>query len=57
VENDLMVERWRNEKADAEKHETKSGALQSLAGRRYFLEEFLEDGLKGKSEQNLRAQY
>jgi hypothetical protein len=52
-----MVERWCDEKADTHQHECKSGTLQSLADRRHFAEQVLEDHLKRESEQNLRAKY
>ena len=52
-----MIERWCDKKANAQQHESESGTLQKLADRRHFIEQVLEDRLKGKSEQNLRAKY
>ena len=52
-----MVERRRDEKADAQKHEPEAGALQSLTGGRNVLEKVLENGLKQESKKDLRTQY
>jgi hypothetical protein len=52
-----MVERRRDEKADAQKHEPEAGALQSLTGGGNVFKKLLENGLKKEPEQDLRPQY